>query len=419
MLNKNRFRTLFAIATLALLLISAATVTLAQDDTTANIEIIGRIDVIERGALTVNGLRIDTTTAEIQTTLVIDALVKVEAFLMDDGTIAAREVYAADAGLQPGEIELEGTLEALSLVEAQVSGFSLDVSGAEIGAGVALEARVKVHAQLSPEGVWVVREIETDDEDDDSSESSDDTMTGEDFTIVGTLDAINDDGTLTIGGQVVDVSGAEIEDTLVAGALVKAEIRIVNGIMAASEIERSRTFLREDNDNDDNGNSNDVSNSNDVGNDNDDDFNDNDDDDVNENVGLNSNENCVPSIPAGWTTYTVRRGDTLSAIAAGSGSSVSQLSATNCIPDARFIQVGQQVAVPRTPVISSSGNVNSNDDDGFNDNDDDDNFNDNDDYNDNYDDDDDYNDNDDHNSNDDDDHEDDHDNSNDNESDDD
>lgn len=399
MFKKPRFHAIFAIASILLLLISTAPLVLAQADTTANIEIIGQIDIIERGALTVNGVRVDTQTADIQTALAIDALVKVEALLMGDGTIVAREVYAAEAGLQPGEIELDGTLETLSLIAAQVSGISLDVSTAEVQAGIVIGDRVKVHAQLSPEGVWIAREIELDGAEETAEESSSaDTADGEDFKIIGTLDSINDDGTLTIGGQVVDVSGAEIEDTLVIGALVKVEVQVINGVVTASEVERSRTFLLEDNDND---NLND--------NDDDDDFNDNDgnddDDDENENAALNSNETCVPSVPAGWTTYTVRSGDTLSAIAAGSGSSVSELSATNCIPDARVIQIGQQIAVPRAPVISSV-NVNSNDDDDdndnddYNDNDDDDDY-DNDNYNDNDDDDD--NDNDNYNDNDDDD----------------
>ena len=58
---------------------------------------------------------------------------------------------------------------------------------------------------------------------------------------------------------------------------------------------------------------------------------------------------CRPSPPDGWFRYTVQRGDTLSEIAARTGSTVSELQRVNCIRNARHIRVGQSLFVPHEP----------------------------------------------------------------------
>jgi LysM repeat protein len=51
--------------------------------------------------------------------------------------------------------------------------------------------------------------------------------------------------------------------------------------------------------------------------------------------------------PAGWTTYTVQPGITLFSIARAVGSSVDELQAANCLPDANRIAEGDVLFVPR------------------------------------------------------------------------
>jgi LysM repeat protein len=53
--------------------------------------------------------------------------------------------------------------------------------------------------------------------------------------------------------------------------------------------------------------------------------------------------------PAGWVRYTVRSGDTLSAIGRLTGATVNQLMAANCLPSTRII-TGQKLWVPYLPV---------------------------------------------------------------------
>lgn len=57
-----------------------------------------------------------------------------------------------------------------------------------------------------------------------------------------------------------------------------------------------------------------------------------------------SNPDCP--MPDGWTTYTVQRGDSLFRIAQSYDSDVPTLQEANCIIEARYIEVGQVIAVP-------------------------------------------------------------------------
>lgn len=56
---------------------------------------------------------------------------------------------------------------------------------------------------------------------------------------------------------------------------------------------------------------------------------------------------CVPRIPEGWEDYTVKAGDTLSAVALASGTSVEALIAANCLPASGLLITGQRIYVPQ------------------------------------------------------------------------
>lgn len=55
--------------------------------------------------------------------------------------------------------------------------------------------------------------------------------------------------------------------------------------------------------------------------------------------------------PPEWVAYTVRAGDTLSAIARASGSSVGALRLFNCVPIERTVTTGQTLRVPNAPTL--------------------------------------------------------------------
>ncbi len=63
---------------------------------------------------------------------------------------------------------------------------------------------------------------------------------------------------------------------------------------------------------------------------------------------------CLPEQPEGWVRYVVRSGDTLSALAVRSETTLEVLQAVNCIDDPRLIRVGQVVFLPRLPATSTA-----------------------------------------------------------------
>lgn len=57
---------------------------------------------------------------------------------------------------------------------------------------------------------------------------------------------------------------------------------------------------------------------------------------------------CRPARPGGWVNYTVNRGDTLSGLAAKTGTSVARLQQVNCL-SSTLIRIGQLLYVPSPP----------------------------------------------------------------------
>lgn len=68
-------------------------------------------------------------------------------------------------------------------------------------------------------------------------------------------------------------------------------------------------------------------------------------------------------LPEGWVTYQVQTGDTLSAIAVGSGTTTEILAEVNCLDDIRLLSIGQTLFVPRPVTIDRSSPDNSGNDD--------------------------------------------------------
>ncbi len=189
MFNKFRF-SLIALAALALVLVVPHV--LAQETTPATVEFTGTISAISDDGLTltVDGLVVDVSAAETDLTFEVGMIVKVEGTVLDDGTIAASEVSAPDVPDVPDDsvdntpddtLELVGTLDSLDDQTAVIGGMTFDVTGAEIGEGVAVGETVKVHASLSEDGTtWLASEIELFQDEDTVGEDTSDDSQGED-----------------------------------------------------------------------------------------------------------------------------------------------------------------------------------------------------------------------------------------------
>lgn len=325
-----------------------------QDDSNTEVELIGVIDAMTTATITVNGLVIDISGAEIKLALAVGVEVKVQGSL-EGGVIVAREVYSPqddDSGNDDDPnrrdaLEIRGLLSAINGTSYVIGGQAIDGSAAEIDPALAIRMIAEAWVTIDANGVWVAREIAP------LSEDDDDFSTDTQVEYTGTLNAIGSDSIL-VGSLTFSTVGAELEDPLVVGILVKVEATLVDGALVARKVSPQ---LEGD---DDNGNDNADDNSND----NDDNGNGNDNDD-------NGNDNaavCPPVMPAGWTTYTVRAGDALSRIAAITDTDLDDLIEVNCITNANNIVVGQVLFVENAP---RDGNDNDDSVDNGNDNSDD------------------------------------------------
>ncbi len=124
------------------------------------IELVGEIQAVNGSTITVNNLVVDLTGAEVKATLEVGIDVRVQGELLADGTIQAREVDLADAGLMPGEFELVGTLDSIGADVIVVNGLEFNIATAEVQAGLVAGDLVKVHAMLLDDLTRVAREVE-------------------------------------------------------------------------------------------------------------------------------------------------------------------------------------------------------------------------------------------------------------------
>ena len=230
----------------------------AQDTPLASVEVVGEISSMTgQTTITVNGLTINIERAERKTLLAVGATVKVEGVFQPDGTILAREVKAAEGGLQAGELEIVGALIDIDATSAALDGFALDLSGTEVAPGLAAGTLVKVHARLGPDGTWIVREIEPFDLRTRAlpaghvaipagAECSECHSDGRQATlptrgvgvedgvlwITGTLEAVGTDY-LVVAGQRYDITAAQLRGPLVTGTLVTFELaRLESGALS-------------------------------------------------------------------------------------------------------------------------------------------------------------------------------------------
>jgi LysM repeat protein len=361
-MNKRTLRPL-SYAALAMMLALPPVMASAQsDDTADNFEIIGLIEAATLNTLTINGQTYDITQAELDIPLTLGTAVKLEGSAINE-LVVVREVKALDEdSLQPGEIRIEGIVEALTVNGIQIAGQAIDLSTASVEPGVVVGERAELTLFMNENGQLILTHVEPPDDDDEQGDDDDGTGDqggdndddddnggdddgtddqggdndddndnddqgedeDEDVKLVGTLDQIGADF-IVLSGVTINTTGLTFEN-LVLGTVVKVEATFVNNGFVADEIEY------EDTDDDNQGDDND-----DQG----------EDDDDNDTIDIGSS--CAIAVPAGWTTYVVTSGDSLSGLAARTGSSVEQLAQINCIANPSSLVTGITLAVPRTP----------------------------------------------------------------------
>jgi len=331
----------------------ALEVYLERDDNNGfDAQLEGLLEAIGEGTITVNGLTIDTTQAVFEDGIEVNTVVEVYYSYVEGVLVAVRVESAEDDGSDDDndndrfeDYYFYGVLESLTATEAIVNGVTFDASRAILDDDVAVGVAVKVEYVII-EGVFVATEIETDD---DSNVNDNDDDRFEDYYHYGVLESLTATQAI-VSGVTFDASRAILDDDVAVGVAVKVEYLIIEGVFVATEIETD-----DDSNDDSNGN-------------------DDDDDSSNDDDGV-----CVVEQPDDWTTYTVKAGDTLSAIALATDTDLDDLIEVNCIENPRAVAVGTILYVEEEADFSDISNEdddNSGDDDDSN-NDDDDNGDDN------------------------------------------
>ncbi len=271
---------------------------------------------------------------------------------MAQGTFA--QAVTPTPGMATNEFELVGVLDSITQTSIVVAGFTINISGAEVQRGLLPGDIVKVHASVGAAGLEA-REVglfsssaddgsndnngntnsndnsvvdnSNDNGDDNSNDNSSTPLLPGEFEITGVLNSIQ--GTLwQVGGQLIDVATAQMNDVIAVGDTVKLHVSNVGGQLVAREAELA---------------------------------------------GFGNAATCATTTPNGWRNYSIRGGDTLSQIAARAGITVEELARVNCITDIRIVVAGANLFVPRLGGFGDD-NFNSNDngsDDNGNDNGDD------------------------------------------------
>lgn len=356
----------------------AATVASAQADVIAptKVEFVGTVEAFDATTVTVNGHVISLATAEVQGTLTIGSIVKVEATIDAVGNFSATEVKpVTESDRGPQELELHGQVTAINGTIYTVAGLTFDALNARIEGNPQVGDQVEVKLILS-NGELVASKVETnrgigndlgndtlgndlfgndtllgnddngddfgndtllgnDDNDDNGNDlgnenndifGNDDNGNhlGEDAKLVGTLEQVGD-GFIVVNGQQITIVNAHLETALIVGTTVSVEITNVGGVLTASEVKNAA----DDHSGQGGGNSG---------------------------PGSNSGSGSGCGSHDGWSDYHVRSGDTLSGIASRSGTSADDIASSNCIDNANHIRSGDVLLVPNGSTLDNEAN---------------------------------------------------------------
>ncbi|MEP6988140.1 MAG: DUF5666 domain-containing protein, partial [Chloroflexota bacterium] len=152
---------------------------------------------------------------------------------------ASQSLVMAQTQTPTAEVEIVGTVSALTAQTLSIGTLTFNISGAEIKAGVATGKLVKIHATQNAANQWIAREVElaqpTVVQTPSPLTTEEPTPIGE-FEITGQVTALSD-SVIVIAGHSIDISGAEIKDSLALNERVKVHVSIVDGVWIAREVE--------------------------------------------------------------------------------------------------------------------------------------------------------------------------------------
>lgn len=156
-------------------------------------------------------------------------------------SIAMAQTLTPTAQAPTNEVEIVGSVSALSTQTITLGSQIFNISGAEVKADVAVGKLVKIHASQNTAGQWVAREIELlqpTGSQTPSPATTQEPILQDEFEIFGVVTGVNNT-TIVIAGQNIDISKAEIKNALAVNSTVKVHVSVVNGVWIAREVENS------------------------------------------------------------------------------------------------------------------------------------------------------------------------------------
>ena len=200
----------------------------------------------EDGSWIVDGVKVSVdSNTKLKGTPAIGSQIEIEAALLEDGSLLAKEIKAQRASAKKSrkDAEIEGTIDDIVVDEdgtriLVINGLSVKLSElTELEGDVEAGAYVEVEALFQEDGSLVAREVEVQEQDAVSEDGQ-----RNEVEIEGTIESSSEDGTtLVVNGIKVSISGlSEVKGNLVEGAFVKIEgVLLSDGSIPAGELKGS------------------------------------------------------------------------------------------------------------------------------------------------------------------------------------
>jgi len=125
------------------------------------------------------------------------------------------------------EVELVGVIESMTLDSIVVNGLEVDISAAELNTAITVDEIVQVEGVLLLDGSILAREVKGVDEGVEVGEAE----------LIGTLESFTAPN-MFVNGQIIDVSGAEVNQGVTVGQMIKVHAyTVATNTWVAREVE--------------------------------------------------------------------------------------------------------------------------------------------------------------------------------------
>ena len=193
--------------------------------------------VDDDGNWIVNGTKIAVSPlTKLRGTPAVGQEVEVKALIQEDGSLLAQKIKGEGEGgkRSRSETKIRGIIEEITDEFVVIDGLTIALAVlTELEGDLSVGSFAKVKALLQEDGSLVAREVEGKGADEEDYEGERDEV-----EIEGTIDAVNEDGSIVVNGLTVSISAlTEVKGSLVAGASVKIEGLLTgDGSVLASEV---------------------------------------------------------------------------------------------------------------------------------------------------------------------------------------